>query len=149
MAKIASNVASNVIFCYGRNFFLAVRSGFNRFLQHGGQVSHVVYALVISRFLSRFCEFFLLILVSFYSRHNPLGRSSSRMTAHSSSRARSSTSRRLSAVSSPIVDCSSSSTAFTAHDLSDRRRPSSSLCCCYSAASRTTRVRLHRRPSVC
>ena len=35
--------------------------------QHGGQVSHVVYALVISRFLCRFCEFFLLILVSFYS----------------------------------------------------------------------------------
>jgi len=70
-------------------------------------------------------------------------------TAHSSSRACSSTSRRLSAVLSPIVDCSSSSTAFTAHDLSDRRRPSSSLCCCYSAASRTTRARLHRRPSVC
>lgn len=36
-------------------------------VHHGGQVSHVVYALVISRFLSRFCEFFLLILVSFYS----------------------------------------------------------------------------------
>ena len=32
VAKIASSIASKEIFCYGRNFFLTVRSGFNRFM---------------------------------------------------------------------------------------------------------------------
>jgi len=31
VAKIAGNIAIKEIFCYGRNFSLAVRSGFNRF----------------------------------------------------------------------------------------------------------------------